>query len=682
MKGCLQLGLWDARNSNCLQYWPNRSGNTEIPRTTWCQMSDLQMVEGSIDLQQQQRNPDAHPCPTCIDDNMNEQQEPRSSISPSKFPFHIFNLAKLRSQIFGGHSTFATRKVSLEKIFKLSGQKEQLQDQHRGINWLDPFYGCKGANQLPLSPSTGIQSFSRPLLLISKMLLVDLELFLSIEDGLLGDLQLPPFPVKSTQMVERCFQSSFASAIMSQETIQINEEKVSHLHSSEVPNYTTSSMEEAQLDTYSLPDDHDKEGAKSASLDENEGLWHNPKGWAVVGSTFLVNFFCFGVVFQWGNYQQLYLKIYGDQTDTFRISFVGTLASTVLLSSGVFITPVIQKIGYRGTIAIGAVLAPLGMVLASFATSLWHIYLSQGLLFGIGSGLCFAASIGLPAQYFTKNRSLATANIVLSMTNSALGVCGSGIGAVAISPMTDRLMSSLGYRYALRIEGAMGFGLLVLATILGFSKSRPGGSDGGKGSVFAIVDRSIISHDMIALMAFCTLVTFGYIGPFFLAPQYASFLGHGASDGAALVSIMSGMNSLSRIVMGFLADRLGKVNTMLTCSLLAGIFTSVLWQFSSSYGLYIAYCVLYGLTGGAFVSLLPVVIADIVGVKNIQRGIGMCYTISLFGNLLGSPIIGKLLQTYNWTCAIQFSGATTLGAALILIYLRMHRSKGKLLVII
>lgn len=111
---------------------------------------------------------------------------------------------------------------------------------------------------------------------------------------------------------------------------------------------------------------------------------------------------------RWGNYQQLYLEIYGDQTDTFRISFVGTLASTVLLSSGVFITPVIQKLGYRGTLAIGAILAPLGMVLASFATSLWHIYLSQGLLFGIGSGLCFAASIALPAQYFTKNRSLAT----------------------------------------------------------------------------------------------------------------------------------------------------------------------------------------------------------------------------------------------------------------------------------
>ncbi|ORZ15243.1 major facilitator superfamily domain-containing protein [Absidia repens] len=375
---------------------------------------------------------------------------------------------------------------------------------------------------------------------------------------------------------------------------------------------------------------------------------------------------------QWGNYQQLYLEIYAGETDTFRISFVGTLASTVLLSSGVFLTPVIQKLGYRGTMALGAVLAPLGMVLSSFSTSLWHIYLSQGLLFGLGSGLCFAPSIALPSQFFDKNRSLAT----------GLAVSGSGIGGVCLSPMTQRLIETLGYRNTLRIEGAFGFGLLALATALAFSNSRPGAAQGGKGGAFAIVDRSIIDHDLLVLMSFCTLITFGYLGPFFLAPQYVKFLGRYASDGAALVSIMSGMNSVSRIVMGFLADRLGKLNTMFACTFAAGIFTSVVWQFSTAYDTYIAYCVLYGLTGGAFVSLLPVVIADIVGVKNIQRGIGMCYTITLFGSLLGTPIIGKLLEIYDWSSAIQFSGATTIGSGLILLYLRMKRSGGKLFMVI
>jgi hypothetical protein len=46
--------------------------------------------------------------------------------------------------------------------------------------------------------------------------------------------------------------------------------------------------------------------------------------------------------------------------------------------------------------------------LASFATELWQIYLTQGLLYGIGGAFVFAPSISLPPQWFVKYRSLAT----------------------------------------------------------------------------------------------------------------------------------------------------------------------------------------------------------------------------------------------------------------------------------
>ncbi|KAI8089262.1 major facilitator superfamily domain-containing protein [Halteromyces radiatus] len=315
--------------------------------------------------------------------------------------------------------------------------------------------------------------------------------------------------------------------------------------------------------------------------------------------------------------------------------------------------------------AIGSVLCPLGLVLSSLATSLWTIYLAQGLLFGIGAGLCFAPSIALPSQWFNKNRSLAT----------GLAVSGSGIGAVAISPMTERLFSTLGYRNTLRVEGAMGFGILMLATAMAFSRYRPAGT-------FSIIDTKLLTKDMLITILFCVIMPFGYLGPFFLAPQYASFLHRTPAEGAALISIMSGMNSISRIAMGFIADRLGRINTMFMCTFLAGIFTMVVWEFSTSYGPYIAYCVLYGLTGGAFVSLLPVLIADIVGVENIQRGIGMSYTMTVFGSLFGTPLIGLLLQRYGWTDAIQFCGATTVFSSLVVLYLRYLRSNGKIFLII
>lgn len=101
-----------------------------------------------------------------------------------------------------------------------------------------------------------------------------------------------------------------------------------------------------------------------------------------------------------------------------------------------------------------------------------------------------------------------------------------------------------------------------------------------------------------------------------------------------------------------------------------GVFIMVIWQVADSYGVYVAFCVLYGLTGGGWVSLFPVVAASVVGVKNIQRGMGLCYFTTMFGNLVGTPIIGLLQSSYGWTAAIQFAGAPTVAAGLVMLVLR------------
>ncbi|KAG0170499.1 hypothetical protein DFQ28_001813 [Apophysomyces sp. BC1034] len=396
-----------------------------------------------------------------------------------------------------------------------------------------------------------------------------------------------------------------------------------------------------------------------------EGI-RNP-GWIVVVSTFMVNFFVFGTVFSWGNFQRLYVEdVYKGETDAFRIAFVGTSATACLLSCGLFITPLIQRLGFRGTMLIGTVLAPLGLILASFATQLWHIYLSQGILFGIGGTFVFAPSVALPSQWFVANRALAT----------GIAVSGSGIGGLAISPMSQHLIASVGYRNALRAIGGMGFGILLIATALAKSRWRPPPS---ASSVFSsMIDLSLIDTRFSILLLFGFIVPFGYVGPFFLAPTYGPAIGMSIASAAALVSIMSAMNAVSRVTLGFFADYVGRLNTMFLATFLAGIFTMVIWQLSSSYEVYTAYAVLYGLTGGGFVSLFPVVVADIVGLANVQRGLGMCYLSTTVGTLLGTPIVGLLQQQYGWTAAIQCTGAPTVVSALVLLVLRFITSGGKI----
>ncbi|CAO3593135.1 unnamed protein product [Absidia cylindrospora] len=414
-----------------------------------------------------------------------------------------------------------------------------------------------------------------------------------------------------------------------------------------------------------------KMGSSLSSPFKEEGFRHNPKGWLVVIATFIVNFFCLGIIFQWGNYQQLYLKIYAEETDGFRISFIGSIGPTTLLSTSVFLPPLIRRIGYRRTMVIGAILAPLGLFLASMATSLWQIYLSQGFLFGLGCGFVYSPAMALPSQWFKKNRALAT----------GLASSGSGVGSLVISPLTEKLFETIGHQNALRVlGGAMGFGLL-LATALAFSNAAPAPATSNTlRHQKKLGYRELVSDvDFLLLVAYSMLCYFGYFGPMFFVPQYTTYLGHSAAEGAAMIAIMSGMNSLSRIFMGFMADRCGNINIMFFCTLAAGLFTSVLWQFANSYKAYAVYCVLNGLTGGAFVPAIPVVVADIVGLENIQQGMGICFIATFFGNLFGPAIAGKLLQQHGWTAAIQFPGAITLFSAVIIFCLRMKRSKGKII---
>lgn len=79
----------------------------------------------------------------------------------------------------------------------------------------------------------------------------------------------------------------------------------------------------------------------------------------------------------------------------------------------------------------------------SFANQLWQLYLTQGMLFGIGAAFCFAPSVTLPSQWFYKRRGLAT----------GIAVSGSGIGGVVLSPLTQHLIATMGYRNALRVLG-------------------------------------------------------------------------------------------------------------------------------------------------------------------------------------------------------------------------------------
>ncbi|KAF9581783.1 hypothetical protein BGW38_001082 [Lunasporangiospora selenospora] len=382
-------------------------------------------------------------------------------------------------------------------------------------------------------------------------------------------------------------------------------------------------------------------------------------GWFVVFGAFMIQFCCFGFNFSWGVYQEYYVQnnIFPGSTLS-QISWVGGIGAASIFITGPFQPSMVQRFGLWPVIAVGIVISGTGMILASFATEVWHVYLTQGLLFGLGAGMSLFTSIAVPTQWFREKRGLA----------SGITVAGSGAGGAALAPLNRYLISRVGHKWALRTMGVGSIG--VVLSVLWCIRPRLLISK-RKGPIF---DFSLFSHRGFTTMYLMgVLVTFGYLTPVFLLPKYITDMGMDPKTGANLVSIYSGVNAISRILLGIAADKFGRYNMLFLSTALSGVACYALWLNTKGTTMAVIFSVFYGMNGGGFVSLFPVVAAEVIGIERLSVAIGLLYSGNLFGNLLGAPIASAIVTASggDYTWGIVFAGTSPILGALLLLSYRL-----------
>ncbi|KAL1916791.1 uncharacterized protein VTP21DRAFT_5495 [Calcarisporiella thermophila] len=418
------------------------------------------------------------------------------------------------------------------------------------------------------------------------------------------------------------------------------------------------------VDLGNVPSYSSEDTAKNNKLDEEDAIlpFDHPRGWFVVLSSFLVNFYCFGTTYSWGVYQEYDLStFFANRYTTLQLSFIGSLSNGLMISLGIFVDILMRHIGYRKTMLIGCACTTGAFILASFSTELWQLYLTQGILNGIGTSLCFFSSITLPAQYFLKRRGLAT----------GLAVSSGGIGGLALSPMVRTLIDKVGYQWSLRVLAFIGLGLLPIASIFVRPRLRTARPKSNKKA--KLVDFSFMTPRLVLLVGCGFFISFGFFTPFFYVNTFALHIGVDRTLAATLTGVMSGVNSLARVVIGLSADYFGRVNTMLWSTMVSGLAVMIVWPFANCLGILVVLTILYGWFGGAFISLYSVIIADLVPPYAINTAVSLIYTVFIFGYVFGPPISGALLDMtgrQNYIPLAEFAGAVTVVASLFILALR------------
>ena len=126
-------------------------------------------------------------------------------------------------------------------------------------------------------------------------------------------------------------------------------------------------------------------------------------------------------------------------TSSIYLSTAFTTSTLCMCFSSFFAGRLGDRYGFKRILYLSAAIAWVGLFSAAFASEVWHILLTIGLVQGTGIGLAVPLFMSLPSQWFYKKRGFAS--------GAAIGGAGLGGGFAAI--IMRQMLVSLGYKKTL-----------------------------------------------------------------------------------------------------------------------------------------------------------------------------------------------------------------------------------------
>ncbi|KAK5020906.1 hypothetical protein LTS07_011371 [Exophiala sideris] len=292
-------------------------------------------------------------------------------------------------------------------------------------------------------------------------------------------------------------------------------------------------------------------------------------GWICLACCFTINCFTWGIV----------------ASRPLDYAFIGSLNFGIAMLSAPLITRLTRTVGIRPLILLGAFIFGGGFMAASFASRIWHLYLSQGVLVGLGVGFAYVPSIAVLSQWFGKRRSLA----------NGISAAGSGIGGLVFSFATGSAIDHLGTGWTLRITGISGTVAIFLAAV--FIRDR-NGIVMPKQHPF---DRKLIRRlDVLFLLLWAFLSMLGYIALLYSLSDFALSIGLSRQRATQITALLNVGTAVGRPFIGIASDRFGRFKVATGLTLFCGLSCFIIWIPASTFGVTVLFAILSGAILGVF----------------------------------------------------------------------------------
>ncbi|PYI08183.1 putative MFS monocarboxylate transporter [Aspergillus sclerotiicarbonarius CBS 121057] len=320
------------------------------------------------------------------------------------------------------------------------------------------------------------------------------------------------------------------------------------------------------------------------------------------------------------------------------LAMVGTTSTGILyLLSPVTFTlltryPYLQKY----CASVGLILSVGGSLFSSFATTVWELIATQGVMCGLGNGLVFSPTTLYLDQWFIRRKGL------------AYGImwAAKSISCVALPFVTSACLGRFGARTT--FEGMDVYTrtnqtsqLLTTLVALHFIRPRipPAPS-----TLPQPLDLAFLKLATFWMLQVGNIIqSFGYFLPSTYLPSYSTTAA-GLSDtsGTLLLALFNATSVVGGIVLGSLCDRFAVTNIMLLSSVGSGLSVLLFWGLSTSSSSAIALLVLFSITYGFFAGGFSSTWSGVL--TQVKREVPSLETGLVFGLLAGGRGIGSVIS--------------------------------------
>ncbi|XP_014976124.3 monocarboxylate transporter 4 isoform X1 [Macaca mulatta] len=387
-----------------------------------------------------------------------------------------------------------------------------------------------------------------------------------------------------------------------------------------------------------------------------DGGW----GWAVLFGCFVITGFSYAFPKAVSVFFKELMREFGiGYSDT---AWISSILLAMLYGTGPLCSVCVNRFGCRPVMLVGGLFASLGMVAASFCRSIIQVYLTTGVITGLGLALNFQPSLIMLNRYFSKRRPMA----------NGLAAAGSPVFLCALSPLGQLLQDRYGWRGGFLILGGLLLNCCVCAALMRplVAAAQPG--SGPPRSSRRLLDLSVFRDRGFVLYAVAaSVMVLGLFIPPVFVVSYAKDLGVPDTKAAFLLTVLGFIDIFARPAAGFVAG-LGKVRPYSVYLFSFSMFFNGLADLAGStagdYGGLVVFCIFFGISYGMVGALQFEVLMAIVGTHKFSSAIGLVLLMEAVAVLIGPPSGGKLLDaTHVYKYVFILAGAEVLTSSLILL---------------